>query len=109
MRQIEKRLAIINTVLGTALSLEVALSAVGKYAAKKPRFLNKRLYGHKARKDRKRHIACFIAQAAITAAMGAAQVHIIACQPMPKFKPGLNTINEIGNEEIVYPNSKISK
>lgn len=109
MQQIEKRLAIVNAVLKTALSLEVAMSAVGKYAAKKPRFLNKRLYGHKARKDRKRHIACLIAQAAITATIGAAQIHIIASRPTPKFRPGSKTINEIGNEEIVYPNSKISQ
>ena len=107
---IEKRLSIINAVLNTALTIEPALQAVGKYAGKKPRYLNKRLYSHKARKDRKRHIACLIAQAAITATIGAARIHMIASQPTPKFRPGSKiTINEIGNEEIIYPNSKASK
>src|SRR5688572_5133718 len=86
--QIEKRLAIINTVFETSLTMHAAAVAVGRYARKKPRFLNKRLYTHKGRVDRKRHIACLIAQAAINAAIGAAQIGIIAVQPIPKFKSG---------------------
>lgn len=106
MLRLEKRLAIINAALETALSIKKVLKNSGDVLRKKPRFINKHLYAHKARLNRRRHIACAVAQLALNSAIGAAQMHMIASAPMPKFKPGssinsgIAIIGENGKEEI---------
>lgn len=115
-RKTEKRIAIINAVLETSLSLAQVIKNSGGVLRKTPRFINKRLYAYKSRADRRRRIACTMAQLAINAAIGAAQVHVIASQPIPKFPPGSNIpggspaiVAQNAKEEIIYPNNKTSQ
>lgn len=104
--RLEKRLAIASAVLKTAISITGVLKNSMGVLRKKPRFVNKHLYVRKARLSRRRHIACTVAQLALNSAIGAAQIHMIASVPMPKFKPGssiksgIAIIGENGKEEI---------
>lgn len=103
-RRLEKRLAIINATLQTAASIRQVLNNSGGVLRKKPRFVNKHLYAHKARLNRKRVIALTTAQLAISAAMGAAHIHMIIAQPIPKFPPGSSSFKGENEKEIISTN-----